>query len=95
VGLIKVFGDFLMGRTIGESPIGTDSQSPSALRYFLAPAKDIIIGILWFVPLVSSTVVWRGNRYVIGKDSHLSPCPETGFWSWGYRITDSIRAKMA
>jgi ceramide glucosyltransferase len=94
VGLVKVLGDFLMGRTIGEASTGTDSH-PSALRYFLAPVKDIIIGILWFAPLVSSTVVWRGNRYVIGKDSHLSPCPETGFWSWGYRITDSIRARIA
>jgi len=55
----------------------------------------MLIGVLWFVPLLSSTVVWRGNRYLIGQDSRLSPCPETGVWSWGYRITDSIRARVA
>jgi len=95
VGLVKVLGDFLIGRTIGVSSTGTSFHKQSLLSYFLAPVKDIIIGILWFVPLLSSTVVWRGNRYVIGKDSRLSPCPETGFWSWGARITDSIRARIA
>ncbi len=94
-GLIKVFGDSLIGRTIEASAERTYLHKQSPLVYFLVPVKDIIIGMLWFVPLLSSTVVWRGNRYVIGKDSRLSPCPDTGVWSWGYRITDSIRARVA
>ena len=95
IGLIKVLGDFLLGRTIESAAACTYLHKQSPLLYFLVPAKDIIIGFLWFVPLLSSTVVWRGNRYVIGQDSRLSPCPERGVWSWGYRITDSIRARVA
>ncbi len=95
ISLIKVLGDSIIGRTIESVTPRNDMDKPSPLIYFLAPVKDIVIGIVWFVPLVSSTVVWRGNRYFIGKDSHLSPYPETGFWSWGYRITDVIRARFA
>jgi ceramide glucosyltransferase len=95
VGFVKILGDAVIGRTIEASSAGTDLQRPSPIVYLLAPAKDLLIGLLWFVPLLSSTVVWRGNRYVMGRDSRLSPCPETGIWSWGYRLTDSIRARMA
>jgi ceramide glucosyltransferase len=95
IGLVKVLGDSLLGRTIESSAARTYLHKQSQLTYFLVPVKDIIIGMLWFVPLLSSTVVWRGNRYVIGNDSRLSPCPDTGVWSWGYRVTDSIRARIA
>jgi hypothetical protein len=63
--------------------------------YLLSPFKDIIIGLLWFVPILSNTVVWRGNKYIIGKDSILSPCPETGRLSWRYRVVDAIKARLA
>jgi ceramide glucosyltransferase len=95
VGLIKVLGDSVMGRKITSLSGEQGVQTPSPFTYFLAPLKDFIIGLVWFVPLVSSTIVWRGNRYIIGKDSRLSPCPETGLWSWGYRLTDVIRARFA
>lgn len=95
VGLIKVLGDSVMGRRITSSSGEEGVKTASPFTYFLVPLKDFIIGIVWFVPLVSSTIVWRGNRYVIGKDSRLSPCSESGFWSWGFRITESIRARVA
>jgi ceramide glucosyltransferase len=95
IGLVKVLGDFMLGRTIDSSAARTYVHQQSSFTYFLVPIKDVIIGFLWFVPLLSSTVVWRGNRYVLGQDSRLSPCPEKGVWSWGYRITDSIRARVA
>ena len=95
VGGIKIFGDFMLGRTVASSASRGDIRKPSSVVYFLVPLKDIIIGLLWFVPLLSSTVVWRGNRYAIGQDSRLSPCQETGIGSWGYRITDTIRARVA
>jgi|WetSurSiteA1Bulk_404760.scaffolds.fasta_scaffold02819_3 ceramide glucosyltransferase len=84
---IKIMGDLYIGRII-RAPM-------KSLLYFLAPVKDIIIGIIWFIPILSNTVVWRGNRYIIGKDSLLSPCAETGKWSWGYRLTDAIKARFA
>ncbi len=95
ISLIKILGDSVIGRTITAQPTEIVLHRPSPFTYFLVPLKDIMIGVLWFVPILSSTVVWRGNRYVIGKDSRLAPCPETGIGSWGYRITDSIRARFA
>lgn len=95
VGLIKVLGDSIIGRTLESQKDNNLFEKQSPFIYFLAPIKDLIIGVIWFVPFVSSTVIWRGNRYRIGKDSYLLPCPETGFWSWGYRITDRIRETVA
>ncbi|MFN3396192.1 MAG: ceramide glucosyltransferase [Thermodesulfovibrionales bacterium] len=87
VSLIKVIGDVYLGKII--------NSDSNPLVYLLSPVKDIIIGLIWFVPILSNTVVWRGNRYIIGKDSTLSPCLENGIWSWKYRIMDVIKARLA
>jgi hypothetical protein len=71
------------------------SAGMNPLAYFLAPIKDLIIGCIWFVPILSDTVVWRGNRYIIGKDSVLSRYPDDSFWSWRYRIMDAIKTRIA
>ena len=63
--LIKVAGDFYLGKT------GTELDNP--FLYLLVPFKDLLIGFIWPVPIVSNTVVWRGNRYSIGKNSLLFP----------------------
>jgi len=95
ISLAKVLCDSIMGRRIAAQGSDYSSAERSPFTCFLVPLKDIIIGVLWFVPFVSATVVWRGNRYLIGPDSRLSSCPETGVWSWGYRITDVIRERFA
>lgn len=87
VCLLKTGGDYYIGRR-------TNSELNPFL-YLLAPAKDILIGLMWVVPIISNTVVWRGNRYIIGKDSVLSSCPEAGIWSWRYRFVDAIRERLA
>jgi ceramide glucosyltransferase len=86
VSSIKILGDIYIGREI--------KIKMNCLLYFLSPIKDLVIGVIWFAPLLSTTVVWRGNRYIIGKDSMLSPCPETGIWSWRYRLADTIKARL-
>jgi ceramide glucosyltransferase len=86
--LIKVAGDFYLGRK-------TKAELENPFLYLLSPVKDLIIGLIWSVPIISNTVVWRGNRYSLGKDSVLSPCPETGFWSLRYRIVDAIKERFA
>ncbi len=63
--------------------------------YLLVPIKDLIIGIMWFVPVMSNTVVWRGNRYKIGKDSVLSPYHGDSLFSWRYKLVDAIRTRTA
>ncbi len=87
VSLLKIAHDFYIGSKLhtGMNP----------LLYFLSPVKDLIIGIIWFVPILSNTVAWRGNRYIIGKDSVLSPMPETGMWSFGHKVYSAIRARLA
>lgn len=105
VSFMKILGDYYLGRIIGtwrtetrrsgenESSIRQFSHSP--VHCLLSPVKDLIIGLIWFVPLLSDTVVWRGNRYIIGKDSVLSTCPEGGVLSWRYRLIDVVRARFA
>jgi len=86
VSCIKVTGDFYIGRKI--------KAEMNPFLYLLSPVKDLIIGIIWFIPIISNTVVWRGNRYVIGKDSKLSPCTEPGLWTWRYRVLNAIKARL-
>jgi hypothetical protein len=38
--------------------------------------------------------MWRGNRYFIGKDTVLSPCPEAMLRMWKSRIQDAINEKI-
>lgn len=87
VGSLKVMGDIYIGKKV--------RADMNFLLYFLAPLKDLIIGVAWFVPLFSNTVVWRGNRYIIGGDSRLSACPESGVFSWRYRLLDTIKTRLA
>jgi len=87
VCLVKTAGDYYMGRRAG--------SDLNPFLYFLAPVKDIVIGFVWFVPVLSSSVVWRGNRFIIGRDSTLSSCPESSVWSWRYRFVNAIRERIA
>jgi ceramide glucosyltransferase len=87
VAAIKAAGDYILGRKLG--------SDMKPLSYAFSPVKDILIGFLWIVPILSTTVNWRGNRYIIGKDSMLFPCPERGIWSWKYRLTSAIKARLA
>ena len=83
---IKMIGDFYLGRKVG--------TLLHPLCYLLSPIKDLLIGLIWFVPFVSDTVIWRGNRYRIGKDTGLSLCQE-GSGAWMYRMMDAIKARWA
>ncbi len=87
VSAIKMGGDYYLGRRLrtGMNP----------LLYLFVPVKDIVIGCIWFVPLLSSSVVWRGNRYVIGDSSLLAPYPESGLWTLPNRIFNALRTKAA
>jgi ceramide glucosyltransferase len=86
VCMTKIVGDFYLGRHL--------SRPMHPLLYLLSPFKDIVIGLIWFVPFFDDTVVWRGNRYRMSKDTRLSLCPERG-GEWKYRIVEGIKAKLA
>ncbi|OGW27435.1 MAG: hypothetical protein A2X59_07255 [Nitrospirae bacterium GWC2_42_7] len=87
VSCFKIGCDFYIGRKI--------KADINPLHYFFSPVKDLIIGIIWFIPILSNTVVWRGNRYMIGKGSILSPCPESEIWAWRLRVVQAIKIRMA
>jgi ceramide glucosyltransferase len=105
VAFIKATGDYYINRLISRhdsykrATNSSDYRSGYSLfpimHSILSPVKDLIIGVVWFVPLFSNTVVWRGNRYVIGKDTLLSECPESGIFSWRYRLLDTIKTRLA
>jgi ceramide glucosyltransferase len=86
VCLMKIMGDFYLGRKL--------SRPMHPFLYLLSPIKDLLIGLIWFVPFADDTVIWRGNRYLMGKDTRLSLCPERG-GAWKSRIMEGIRAKLA
>jgi ceramide glucosyltransferase len=83
---IKMIGDFYLGRKVG--------TLLHPLCYLLSPIKDLLIGLIWFVPFIDDTVIWRGNRYRIGKGTRLSLCQE-GSEAWRYRLLDAIKARWA
>jgi ceramide glucosyltransferase len=100
VSSLKVLGDLYLNSLIQEhnSDNNTDLEPSlpplSPLCYLLSPIKDLIIGIVWFIPLLSNTVVWRGNRYIISKDSALSPHYGSRIWVWSYRLLAVVRARL-
>ncbi len=87
VSLAKGVGDFYLGEKI--------NAQLHPLAYLLSPLKDLLMGLVWFMSIANDTVVWRGNRYLIGENTVLSPCPEKGIWTWRYRLLDRIRARTA
>jgi len=87
VSFLKVVHDFYIGKKL--------RADMNPLLYLLSPVKDLIIGFIWFVPILSNTVAWRGNRYIIGKDSMLAPYPEKGTTVWGPKIVTAIKTRLA
>jgi ceramide glucosyltransferase len=87
VSSVKIARDFYIGRKIG--------SGMNPFSYFLVPVKDFFIGCIWFVPLLSNRVAWRGNRYLIGKDSQLFSCSQPGKRQWRPGIISAIRTKLA
>jgi ceramide glucosyltransferase len=87
VSSVKIVRDFYIGKKL--------EAGMNPFLYLLAPVKDFFVGCIWFVPLLSNRVVWRGNKYMIGKDSQLFPCPASGKRQWRPGIIAAIRTKLA
>ncbi len=86
---IKGVGDLYIGKRI--------SANLHPLGYLLAPLKDILMGILWFFTVSNSTILWRGNRLEIGKNTVLFPSSsyENEKWMWKGRLIERIRTRIA
>jgi ceramide glucosyltransferase len=68
--LATIIGNYCLGKRIG--------SAHRFHHYLLSPLKDIIIGVIWFVPLFSRTVMWRKHKYKIAQGSLLVPLHNKG-----------------
>ncbi len=83
---LKVAGDYYLGRKI--------KAGLHPFSYLFSPLKDFLIGLIWLAPIASNTVTWRGNRYLIGKDTILSPAPDSLLQVWKSRIQDAMSERI-
>lgn len=68
--LIKLTGDLLVISMLKEK---------KGLGVILIPVKDLLTGIIWLTPFITSKVNWRGNLYVVSKNTLLMPAEENSF----------------
>jgi ceramide glucosyltransferase len=61
----KIFADFILDWLL--------NSDIRWYHYLLIPLKDLIVGFIWIVPYFSRTVVWRGNKFKIQKNTELVP----------------------
>jgi ceramide glucosyltransferase len=98
VSFIKIIGDLYISKLLLRSQF-TKQDNPkkclSAFHYVFSPLKDFLLGIIWFVPIFSNTVMWRGNKYIICKDSFLAPYPESSFRLKKSRLIGVLKTKIA
>jgi len=65
VGMIKILFDYKIATAVG--------ADLKWYQYLLIPIKDIIIGLIWFVPFVYNKIDWRGNSFFISRGTQLKP----------------------
>ncbi len=53
-------------------------RRPLLVYPMLSAARDLIVGLVWAVPFVSSTVAWRGQTYAIGARTLLVGADSAG-----------------
>ncbi len=74
-GVLKSVLDLLAASFVG--------TRQSWYHFVLVPLKDLIIAYIWFVPIYGKTINWRGNWFLVGKNTSLAPVTQTA-------VTDAI-----
>ncbi len=64
VVLLKITFDLYVGKVI---------KSTTGISAILIPVKDLLVALMWFVPIVNCKINWRENIYKIGKDTLIIP----------------------
>lgn len=64
VALIKITFDLYVSKII---------KSSTGISAILIPIKDLLVALMWFVPIVNCKINWRGNIYKIGQDTKIIP----------------------
>ncbi len=65
ISFIKIFLDFSVLKIV--------KSDIKFYQLLFIPIKDLIIGLLWYIPFLNSEVNWRNNIFKIRKDSLLQP----------------------
>lgn len=97
VSFIKMIGDLYISKLLLGSQSykeGNSEKGLPAFHYLFSPLKDVLLGIIWFIPIFSNTVMWRGNKYIICKDSLLLPYPATGLRARSHQLLNALRLKL-
>jgi ceramide glucosyltransferase len=67
--VLKIGGDYLINRKLNSGLSLRDAA--------LSPLKDLLIGMIWPLPFLSTHTVWRGNRLKITNDTLLVSSPHS------------------
>jgi len=71
---IKVLVAISIFKIVVESSQGKLIQAQAGFfSYLLAPFKDLIIGIIWFIPFFKTSVEWRESKFRLRKYTELEP----------------------
>jgi ceramide glucosyltransferase len=98
VSSTKSIGDLYISKLLSKTQRQKEHNTEkgvSVYHYILAPLKDLLMGIIWFIPIFSNTVIWRGNKYVICKDSLLEPYHAHDYRVRNSRFINGLKAKIA
>jgi ceramide glucosyltransferase len=72
-GLIQFFAVIILKSLVDYSILRIIKSDIKFYQILAIPIKDLIIGLLWFIPFLNSSVNWRNNKFKIKKYSHLQP----------------------
>lgn len=64
VALIKITFDLYVSKII---------RSSTGISAILIPIKDLLVALMWFVPIFNCNINWRGNIYKVGQDTRIIP----------------------
>ncbi len=73
VGLVQFIATILIKSFVDYLSLKTIDAKIKFHQLFFVPVKDLILGIIWFVPFINSSVNWRNNYFKIYRNTLLRP----------------------
>jgi ceramide glucosyltransferase len=64
-GIFKIIVESIQGKLI--------RAGAGFFSYLLVPFKDLLIGIIWFMPFFKTSVEWRGSKFKLRRYTELEP----------------------
>jgi ceramide glucosyltransferase len=64
-GFLKIILESIQGRLI--------QAEAGFFPYLIIPLKDLLIGLLWFIPFFKTSIEWRGSKFKLKRYTELEP----------------------